>query len=471
MKHTDRTQFSLSAMHAFILGLFMLSSACSQGESTHTGEAPAEDAAVHAGGEDDSVRWTPSQVEAGGVRVEVAAGGEIALRLTLPAVVASNADTVTHVNPKAAGIVRSIHKHLGEKAEAGDLLCVIDSVELGSAVAAFVGSRSLAEAALTTLKQERVLFEHRLTMTERVLQGSIEVNQRIQEREKALQEEAVSTMRPLLEAEKALQHSRLEKERQLTDLRAQRDTRLLALEVTLTERCIARDAARNALLAMGLERGPLDDLDADSPLMAGTYEIHSPRFGIVSGRHITVGEFVDTQTKLYTMEDLSRVWILASAFEEQVRSVRTGQTGSIRLDAFPGRVFPGQVNLIGYEVDSRSRALTVRFEIDNPDLPDWPEAFPLRPGMYGTVDLVIGQTQARVVVPESSIVHEAGGEFVFARTAPGTFERRAVELGPPSGALVEVIRGVEPGDEIVVAGTFRLKSALRQGELGGGHNH
>ena len=475
---THRKHVLREALRALLLcSLVVTPPACSGGEQgdheadSHAGEEGHDEHEGEHEGEGESVELTSAQMQAAGIRVQAAAPGEIARHLTLPAVVAADADTVTHVNPKAPGIVRSIQAHLGQQIEEEQLLCVLDSVELGSAVAAFVRARALVTAAETTLERERELFQGRLATAEQVLDGAIEVNRKIHAREVELQEKAVSTIRPLLEAEKALQSAELDKERQLTELRAERDARLLALEVELTERHIGRDAAANALLALGVAPDLLEKLQPGSPLLAGTYEIRAPRGGIVAARHITSGEFVDSETKLFTLEDLSRVWIVASAFEEQMQSVRTGQTGRVRLDAFPGQAFEGQVTLVGYEVDPESRALGVRLELENPALPEWPEGYPLRPGMFGSVDLVIARTEARILVPESAIVHEDEGDFVFVRTAPGTFERRHVELGPPSGDVVEVREGVEPGDEVAVAGTFHLKSALRKGELGEGHSH
>jgi multidrug efflux pump subunit AcrA (membrane-fusion protein) len=87
------------------------------------------------------------------------------------------------------------------------------------------------------------------------------------------------------------------------------------------------------------------------------------------------------------------------------------------------------------------------------------------------VDLVVERIQARVVLPEDAIVHDGEHDYVFVLVAPGTFEQRDVELGSPTGEVVEVREGIEPGEEIAVTGTFQLKSAQRQGELGGGHNH
>jgi len=449
--------------------LFLALLGCSPGPQPPAGHDDSHEPHEEEGPE--SVRLTDDQVAAAGIRLQATGPGEITRHLTLPAVVAANADAVTHVNPKAPGIVRSIEKQLGTAVREGELLCRIDSAELGAAVAAFVRERALVEAGKTTLEREGRLFQERLETAERVLQGAIDINRRIQEREQELQSQAVSTIRPLLEAERTLQASELEKERALTDLRAERDTRLLVLEVELEERRIGLTAAINALSALGLTEEDLADLEPGSPLLAGTYEIRAPRPGIVAGRHITTGEFVDSSTKLYTLEDLTRVWVVASAFETQIPSVRTGQSGRIRLDAFPGLELEARVTLVGYEVDASSRALGVRLELDNPTLSDWPEEYPLRPGMFGGVDLVIARERAPLVLAEGAIVHAENGDFVFVRTAPGTFERREVRLGPPAGENVAVLSGLAAGEEVAVSGTFHLESALRKGELGGGHSH
>lgn len=467
---------------ALLLPLILLPLACSgNGEASHEEghtdeQAHDEQAHDEHGDESDDhenelVELTDAQIQEAGILVQPASPGQVARHLTMPAVIAADADAVTHVNPKAPGIVRSIHKHLGEKVEEGDLLSVIDSVELGNAVADFVRTRAMVTAAERTLERETELFQGRLKTAERVLDGAIDVNRKIHAREKELQEKAVSTIRPLLEAEKALQNSELDKERELTDLRAERDARLLALDVDLTERRIRQEAAYNALLALGLDATRLEDAHPDASLLAGRYEIRASRGGIVAGRHITAGEYVDSQDKLFTLEDLSRVWVMGSAFEEEVQSVRTGQDGRLRLDAFPGQAFDGVVTLVGYEVDPESRSLGVRLELANPTLPGWAEDYPLRPGMFGSVDLAVEVFQAGVVLPEEAVVHEDEGEFVFVERAPGAFERRQVKTGSPSGDVVEVVEGLDPGDKVAVSGTFYLKSAHRKGELGGGHSH
>ncbi len=454
----------------FLLILFGLTtfSCGSQGATEH--EDVPDEHADHSPAIEQVV-LDEAQMQAAGVTVQAVQKGQIQRTIRLPAVVVADADALTHINPKAAGLVRSIHKHLGDRVRQGDLLCVIDSMDLGRAVTEYVRAQALKDAAIRTLAKEEELFARRLQAAETMLQGEVEVHEKIKNREQELQEQAVSTIRPLLEAEKALSQSQLKKERELTELRTERDSRILALQVLLQEREIDLKAAQSLLWALGVGKSDLENLLPSNPLLNGSYEIRAPRDGVVSGRHITVGEFVDGTTKLYTLEDLSQVWVLGSVFEEQLQAIRTGQEGWIFLDAFPGRKFAGKVTLLGYEIDAESRSLGVRLELPNPHLENWPEPDPIRPGMFGTMELVVDSFWAERTIPESAVVHEADGNYAFVRIADGVFEQRKIEIGPPAGELVEVLQGLDVGEEVVVAGTFHLKSALRKGELGGGHSH
>lgn len=481
MTYDDRihNQPSLLVGGGLLFALATLSAGCSgehEHDEDHAGEATAhaeDDPHAHEGEAESGshVELTLEQLQAAGIRVQRAEPGTIQTLLELPATVLSNADTIVHVNPRVPGRVRSIHRHLGDHVEEGDLLCVIESVELGQAVSDYLRDADLVAAAEQTLEQERGLFELRIETTRSVLDGAIEINQAIFDREEELRAQEVSTIRPLLEAQKALELARLTKEREETELAAERDAKLLALEVDLREKRILLRAARNTLTAMGVESGLLEGLDQDSPLVAGVYELHASAAGIVTSRHISAGESVGVDTKLYVIEDLSRVWVIASAFEDQLRSIGVGQEASVRLDAFPEARLPGTVALLDYQLAQSSRTLGVRIELENDALPGWNEEFPVRPGMYGAVSLVTETHEAAVTIPESALVHEDDGDFVFVQLEATEFERVHVETGANDGQVVEILSGLEPGEEVVVEGTFLLKSAARAEELGGGHSH
>ena len=416
------------------------------------------------------VHLDSKQLAAAQIESLMAGPGIIEEILRLAARVASNENTVTHINPRVEGIVRAIHKGLGDRVKLGEPLAELESVELGFLASDYLKAHATLAAAEETLAKAQELFKKRLETLEEVFDGEIDVASKIFDREKELQEKGISTLRPFLEADKALQQARLAKKRETTTLLAERDTRLLELEVALRQGRIAQTAARYRLQVLGLSDKELLAL----PSAKGRYGrivIRAPRDGVVVARHITESEHVDTNTTLFEIHDLSVVWILASAYEKDLTMLRCGQKVIVQLDALPGVVLTGNLDFIDYRIAMSTRAVTIRIELENRPIESWPEEFPLRPGMFGSVDVVTNTRTGRVVIPESAIVHEGEKHYVFIKKDAGTFHREAVTIREGARGLVEIIKGVNPGDEVVVKGSFVLKSIARSGDLGEGHGH
>ncbi len=452
-----------------------------QGDDHDGGDEHAEgadhddDGDEHGEGEEGEgggmIHLTPDQVEGAGIRTQTAAAGLVEETLRLDAVVAENEDRQSHINPRASGLVRAIHKRLGDTVEKGDLLCEIDSVELGEAVSAYQAASAMAAAASDLLEREKELFAQRIETTTKALDGTIKLALNIRDREKQLESKGISTLRPLLEAEQALQEAELGKDQALTELRALRDSRLLELQSAATTAAIAKHAAEDSLRILGIDpttvRAPADGARES----LGLYNVVAPRSGVIATRDVTLDEFVGPETALFEIHDPSIAWIAASVYERDLRRVRRGQTAYVTMGALPGARFEGTVDFIAYEVSATTRAASVRVEIPNDPIEQWPEPFPLRPGMFGAVEIVTASRQVAISIPEAAIVHEGAESFVFVRNAPGQFERREVTIGAHGRINVEVLSGLEAGDDVAVEGTFVLKSAARAGELGGGHSH
>lgn len=473
-----RFKNNLTSLAAPLAIALLLLQGCSSAEDDHAGhdDHEGEPAGAHSedeshAGEEGHVELTEKQFQSAGIVVAAAAPGRVSEALTLPGAITPNADTVLHVTPRVAGQVRTALKHLGESVEAGELVCVIDSVDLGMAVADFLRDRERVTAAEETIAREHELYAGRLEALTAILEGAIAIQEHIYEREEELRAKAVSTIRPLLEADRAFRLAKFERSKQLTEFSAERDTRILALEVDLRTKRIDLVAATNRLRTLGLSQEELDELDESSPLVSGEYRIPAPGNGVIIDRHASNGEYVEAGAKLYIIEDLTSVWFVASVFEEQLQVVRTGQPARVSLDAFPGVTLDAEVSFLEYQVDPTSRSVGVRITLDNDQLSDWPEELPLRPGMFGRVELETDSRQAAVVIPESALVHEDAGDYVFIQVEPFAFERRDVAVKPVAGEMVEVISGLEPGEKVAISGTFLLKSAERQAELGGGHSH
>ncbi len=193
------------------------------------------------------------------------------------------------------------------------------------------------------------------------------------------------------------------------------------------------------------------------PEMSDEVIIRAPIEGVVLERRVTVGTVVTPSTDLMTIADLSTLWVIAQVPEPQAARIRPGQPVSITVAAFADQRFAGRVTYIGESLDPQTRTVQVRCLVQN-------RHERLRPEMYATITITLGETSPRVVIPREA-VQEIGGEFVvFVERAPGQFEKRSVHLGlsalTPEGEWVEVTAGLRAGERIVARGSFLLKSEL-----------
>lgn len=398
--------------------------------------------------EEGMVELTPSQLESAAIKVQTAGPGKIAEVLALNAVVGPDQDAQVHVTPKVPGVVREVSKGLGEQVQKGDALCELESVELGQAVSEYLRAQMLHESQRELLTQETRLLERSGALARTIL-----------DRQQELKEQGLSTVRNVYEAEQALAQTELERER-----------RLLELGSTVRQLEVERVTARERLLILGLTAGDIEGLRAEEGAGVGRFTVRSAGSGVITARHVTLNEFVEPAATLFEIHDLSTVWVQGKVYEKDLRRVKTGQRALVRLNAFPGQVFEGKVSWIAFSIDPSTRAADVRVELPNGG-PEWSEPFPIRPGMFGKVDIVVSERDAAVTLPEAAIVHEGDEAFVFVREAPAKFRRQPVQVAEGSEGLVEITRGLEAGAEVAVENTFTLKSMARAEELGGGHSH
>jgi len=170
---------------------------------------------------------------------------------------------------------------------------------------------------------------------------------------------------------------------------------------------------------------------------------------------------------LFQIADLSTVWIVASVFEQDLGLVHPGQMAAVSLAAYPGRTFSGRVTFVYPTVEPETRTARVRIELPNGE-------GLLKPDLYGTVEIVAGDTVAAVAIPESAVLDSGTRRVVLIELGGGSFEPREVELGSRGDGYVEVVKGLAAGERVVVDGNFlidaesNLKAAL--GSLGG-HAH
>jgi RND family efflux transporter MFP subunit len=176
----------------------------------------------------------------------------------------------------------------------------------------------------------------------------------------------------------------------------------------------------------------------------------SPISGFVMERNAFAKQRIMPETALYTVADLSRVWVMADVFEYEAAGVHIGMPATLTLSYLPGRTFRGSVNNILPQVDAATRTLKVRIEFANPD-------FVLKPDMYGEVEFQTGGGR-RLVAPQTAVLNSGDRQVVFVDRGKGYFEPREVTTGARSDGRVEILSGLQPGERIVVSGNFLIDS-------------
>jgi membrane fusion protein, copper/silver efflux system len=230
------------------------------------------------------------------------------------------------------------------------------------------------------------------------------------------------------------------------------------------------NAALTRLTLLGVPPAELKRL-SQIPVALPELTLRSTVEGTVLERHVTQGQYVAADAPLFTIADLSRVWVLADLYEMDFGSVREGDRVVFSADALPGREFQGRIEFVYPTVSSETRTLRARLSLANRD-------GALKPGMYGRVR-VAGRGGASLSVPAEAVVNTGEHQYVFLARAGGHFEPRMVWTGGQDGDWVRVLKGVAVGDTVVASASFlidsesRLKAAIagmgRQPQAG--HQH
>ncbi len=377
-----------------------------EGEGEHEGEGHEEEGHEREAGE--IVELAPEAVRNAQIQTVEATSRALSTILTAPARITFSQTGVARVAPRVPGMLDQISVRLGQTVKKGAVLGWIESPELGRARADYLAAATRARAA--------------------------EDNHR---REKELLAKGITSEREMREAETASAAAR-------GDLIAA-EARLHALGLTDED----------------LERARLDDHPS------ARFPARSPIEGTVVEITGTIGQSVESTTHLFTVGDLSVLWVVLDVSESQLRHVAPGQQVDVSVEAIPGRRFEGRIEYVGDVVEVQTRTTEVRVAVPNPDRA-------LKPGMFATAQVsapskATDGLPSRVVVPREAVQKMGEAQVVFVPLGEGRFRPVKVETGSDSGKDVEILNGLEPGTTVVARGAFVLKSQLAKASMAGGH--
>ncbi len=332
------------------------------------------------------------------IRTAHVTNGLIAAKLRVPGIVKPNEYRQVHVTPLVGGVIKEVPVVLGDHVKRGQSLAVIFSSELAEAETQYVSYLAELEA------------EHKKLVRTRNLVKLGAASQQEEEEVAATHAAHESHVRAALEKLKLLGAS---------------DRQIAALK----------------------------QAEQINPNLV----VPAPINGVVLTRNANLGLVVNAAQELFTVADLSTVWIMASVNEKDFASVRVGSQANITAPAYSGRIWKGRVTYIQPQVDPTTRTAQARIEVTNP-------GETLRIEMYVDVEFTAPGASGPVV-PEAAVQSIGERQFVFlpVKNNEGSFQLRAVRLGPAANGYYAVLEGVNTKEEVVTDGSFILKAeAIRQ---------
>lgn len=348
------------------------------------------------------VQLGPAQIESAGITLNTVGPRAIVTTLELPGEVAADQTRLAHVVPRLQGVVSEVRKQEGDRVRKGELLAVLNSRELADAKGSYLAAAHHVEFTRVTLNREETLWKKK-----------------------------IAAERDYLEAKRASEEAKL-----------------------------AQKLAAQKLVVLGVPSAALSSLASAPAETMARYEIRSPLDGVVLERDITVGEAMAAEAKIFTVADLSSIWVDFAVYAKDLSAVHEGQQAVV-VSTDVGVEATGRVSYVGPLVGQETRTATARIVLPNP-------AAQWRPGLFVTVRLVRETSTVPLAVAAEAIQTFRDWQVVFVRYGDW-FEARPLELGRSDGQWVEVLQGLQPGEQYAAANSFAVKAEI--GKLGATHDH
>jgi cobalt-zinc-cadmium efflux system membrane fusion protein len=325
--------------------------------------------------------------------------------------IALNADKTTPVFSPYSGRVSKVLANLGDHVKRGQPLFELEASELAQGQSDLVGAMN----ALNTARAQ------------------LAVAQTNEQRKHALYDARGSSLQEWQQSQSDL-------------VSAQNNVR--SAEATLS-------LARNRLRIQGKTDAEMAKLETPEATNASAVVL-APISGTVTDRQVGLGQYIQAgaANPVYTIGDLTTVWLVANVREADAPRVRHGQPVEVRVLALPQQVFKAKVTYVAPAIDPNTRRLAVRAEVENTD-------GVLKPEMFATFNIITGDEATAPGVPESAVVYEGAAARVWVLNSDGTIALRPIFTSRTSHGIVEVSSGLEAGEQVVTSGTLFIDRAAR----------
>ncbi|WP_146389569.1 efflux RND transporter periplasmic adaptor subunit [Allorhodopirellula solitaria] len=451
--------------------------------SPATAQSPSDDPAVLADANDAVVAFPKEQWGSAGIQIEPARRRALETNIRLTGKITLNQDRLAHIFSMVEGTVSDVPVSLGQRVEAGDLLAIIHSREVGEAKLQLYQDRLQVE--LADIQDE---MQTRIAANAKELLSALRNDTSIEEIERRFRDRPMGDFRERVLASYAaflkseadvirldgIAQTGAVSGKQLLTARANRNadqatfqSRIEQIQHELhTSTLISSQAVKMAeakalvsatsLRILNVPAAEIDDID---PVHHGEtlshYAIRAPFDGTVLTKDVVLSEQIRPDVLLFSIADLSTVWVTVNVYEEHLPLLDSLQNQIVTLqnDALPESDFRAKVFYTGDVMDEATRTISLRAVADN-------DGGHLKPGMFVNIDVPISRETKSVLIPSSAVQEHEGRTFVFVLSGQDEFLRRDVELGMSDEKSVIVEAGLQEETPVVTQGGFILKSQL-----------
>jgi len=442
-----------------IVALALVFAACSGSKQEEA--AKTESKEEHKEGEADEVSLSPEALAAAKLEYAEVTSRPIGGLMRVAGSVEANQQQTQQATPLVSGRVEKVNVALGDRVRAGQTLAVISSPQ----IAQMHGKLHEAETKLHLAEREleRVMkAENRAEVLK--ARARLDEAEAALKRTKRLIELGAGAGKDLVAAEAAYKTAKAEHEfqrdislnRQVAEARAAVETaRVDVSHIRYEMKALGAPAPENEH----------DDHKHDTSLI----QLRAPVSGAVTERLVNAGAGIEAGKPLFTIADLSTVWVIANVPEAQIGALRAGAPAQIFSAAIGGATRSGRITYIAPQLNEETRTAKVRVELANP-------GERLKAGMFVEVEFPESGLSAgageELVVPEAAIqrLGERTVVFVAEEDEPGHFKVREVEAGGSANGYTRVLNGLKAGERVVTKGSFTLKAQLKKGEMEEGHH-
>lgn len=365
------------------------------------------------------VTLSPEAVRNFGLKTAAAELRPLTRSVRVTGIVGFNELKLAHIQPLARGRVQAVEVAIGDRVLTGQRLAVLDALDLAEARHQLASSEAALAQAKAEVQTARAAFNRAQDL---VRSGSVAQSELERRRAELARADAM-----VLTRQTEVEHWR-EMLSRYSPTGPARPGGPDAVSLTMS----TPSDARGAILA--------------------------PFAGAVLAVGATPGELVDTNREIFTLADLSTVWVMADVPERELGAVTPGQAVSIAVEAYPGRRFPGRVGYVADQLDARTGTAKVRCEVPNAD-------GALKVNMFATVEITVPLGRDGVVVPDAALQAVDNQPMVFQQLAGDRFAHREVRPGLRQDGMTEITEGLRPGEVVATEGSFRLKALLLQGRV------